>query len=75
MDAREFQESGLLYLANRALHPFGVALAVTREEDGNVRDELDIISTDDPDGFVFAEEDEVEARGRFRAWLRERFAS
>lgn len=72
MTADEFQRSGLLWLANRAIHPFGVAIAVVRNEDGSIQDGLTLIETDDPNGFVFSEEQENECRVRFFDWIRGR---
>lgn len=71
MTGEEFQRSGLLWIANRALHPFGVAVAVTVDEDGSVADELTIETTDDPTGFVFTDADEDEGRRRLAAWIKE----
>lgn len=71
MTGDEFQRSGLLYLANRTLHPFGVALAVTIDEGGSVRDELILVATDDPSGFTFDDQTEAESRHRLAEWLRE----
>lgn len=71
MDAAEFQQSGLLYLANRTLHPYGIALAVTVDAFGKIQDELTLITTDDPNGFVFSEEQENECRARLAKWTRE----
>jgi len=71
MTGEEFQRSGLLYLANRTLHPFGVAIAVTVEDDGTVRDELTLVTTDDPAGFTFSEDAENESRRRLADWIKE----
>lgn len=73
----ELEESGLLWLANRALHPFGVAIAVTQiidEETGekSYDDALMAWSVDDPGGLMFSAESEETCRHKFFAWLASR---
>lgn len=75
MSLEEFHKSGLIWLANRALHPFGVALAVqvvaeegSDPEDGEVLAMWPVRSTD-PLGLIFTEESENDSRGRFFRWL------
>lgn len=71
MTTEEFQKSGLLWLANRAIHPFGIALAVTVDEHGAYDEGVALISTNDPVGFVFDDEQERSGRQRLAAWIRE----
>lgn len=78
---QEFHDAGLIWLANRALHPFGYALSVQAvveaDEHGDwlgparVVEEagLRVVRTTDPLGLVFSEESENRSRGRFFAWL------
>ena len=70
-DLTEFRTSGLLYLANRTLHPFGIAIAAHAEEDGKVS-ALSVVETTDPLGFVYPEQTENEARKRLLTWLARR---
>ncbi len=72
-DLDEFRDSGMLYLANRTLHVFGLALAVMRDDEGKAV-ELYVVETGDPLGLTFAEDQEDEARTRLFAWLRSRLA-
>jgi hypothetical protein len=67
VSGHELEENGLLWLANRALHPFGYAL--TLSADLMTPDELMAVRTDDPSGFEFAPSLEQEGRQRFRAFL------
>lgn len=67
-DLTEFRDSGLLYLANRTLHVFGVALSATVQEDGTVT-EIGVVETSDPLGLTYAAADEDEARTRLFDWL------
>lgn len=69
VDLTEFRDSGLLYLANRALHVYGVALAANRGEDGRTVESLSVVETDDPLGLTFPEEMENDARQRLFSWL------
>lgn len=61
--AQRFLDSGMLWLANRALHPFGWTLGVSAL-DGKVTG-LTLTSTSDPEGFLVPLEDEIESRRRF----------
>lgn len=70
-DLTELRNSGLLFLANRAIHPFGVAIAANVDDDGRVGS-LTAIQTRDPLGFTFPDAAEDEARGRLLVWLRRR---
>jgi hypothetical protein len=73
-DLTELRESGLLYLANRAIHPYGVAISANVDEHGRVTS-LAAIETLDRMGFTFPEAAENEARRRLFKWLEKRFAS
>lgn len=58
MDVSEFREKGYLQELNRRfLHPLGLALSVTIEEDGTERFGELIDHRDDPEGIVFEEVD------------------
>lgn len=70
-DLTEFRDSGLLYLANRTLHVYGIALSAIVQEDGTVS-ELTVVATDDPLGITYDEATEDEARQRLFDWLRRR---
>lgn len=53
--AESMQARGALYAANLALHAFRMALAVNKDDDGNI-DGLALLSgVDDPEGVTFAE--------------------
>jgi hypothetical protein len=70
VSSKAFHENGLLWLVNRALHPYGLALMLVADvEDGEmvVRDDAAFypVSTGDPLGFMFTEEQENESRARF----------
>lgn len=80
VSVKEFHSAGLLWLANRALHPFGYALSIQVVlEDGSAPNYHDpvvveeagirVVRTTDPLGLVFDEASEDECRGRFFAWL------
>lgn len=77
---QEFSDAGLVWLANRALHPFGYALAVAVErQDGEEIDYdnlkviegagLRVVKTTDPLGIVFSEQEEDRSRAKFFRWL------
>lgn len=61
--AQRFFDSGMLWLANRALHPFGWALGVSSA--GGKVTGLTLTLTSDPEGFLVPPEAEIEARRRF----------
>jgi hypothetical protein len=67
-DLTEFRDSGLLYVANRALHVYGIAIAANRAEDGHV-ESLVVVETEDPLGLTFPEDTENEARQRLFSWI------
>jgi hypothetical protein len=77
MDVKEFQENGLLAQANEQFFwPLGLALTVTKLEDGTYSPDL-FIQRVDPYGVIYAgdEPGEREARaGRVEAWLKARMA-
>lgn len=60
-DLRRFGASGLLWFVNTILHPFGFALAIGYNGDGEPL-RIYLFSTDDKEGIVF--DDETNARGR-----------
>lgn len=77
VSVQDFHDAGLLWFANRALHPFGFALMVQAEVDGgtvvvNEDQGLRACRTTDPAGFVFSVAEEDAARLRFFAWMAER---
>ena len=64
-DIREFRESGLLYLVNEQFFwPLGLALAVTRNDDGGYEPTIQVLSTDPPERI---EDPDAELRGRAEA--------
>jgi hypothetical protein len=58
MDIKEFRSLGLLRELNRRfLHPIGLAMAVTIDEDTNEENLGYIIdSRDDPEGFIYSQD-------------------
>jgi len=74
MDPAEFQRLGYLQEVNRQfLHPLGLALAVTVEEDGTTSIGPVYDGRSDPEGFTFAELTETDkAKAEFveREWIR-----
>lgn len=57
MDIKEFRESGLLAELNRAfLHPLGLALEVSIEDDGTEKLGGIWDYRDDPEGMLYSEE-------------------
>lgn len=77
VSVREFHDNGLVWLANRALHPFGYALSVQATVDPDVPGSYEIVEeagvrvvrTTDPLGLMFDEKTEDESREKFFAWL------
>jgi len=62
--AQRFYDEGMVWLANRVLHPFGWAIGVMTDERFRVRGLL-VMRTTDPDGVVMPNVDEIDARRRF----------
>jgi len=61
-----FHEEGMMWLANRALHPFGWAVGIVWDDEKKaVTGFLLQRLLDDPEGIIVDNEHEVEARRRF----------
>lgn len=57
MTIQEFVDRGFLFEVNRrVLHPFGLALEVTKDEDGNMSFGGVWDCQDDPEGIIFDDE-------------------
>lgn len=73
MDLEEFIETGYLLEINRQfLHPLGLAMAISCEEDGTHHIAGIVDSRDDQEGFVFAaldEEDREKAKRVTDLWI------
>jgi len=57
--------SGLLWYVNTMLHPFGMAVAVCFDEDTKEESGLALMSTDDEEGIVFADQQYQSGRQKF----------
>lgn len=67
MGGQEFIESGLLYYVNSTvLWPLGIALAVSRKDDGTYKPKISIIAIEDPEVIVDNGPDEDD-HPRYRA--------
>jgi hypothetical protein len=59
VDLAEFVDCGYLQELNRLfLHPLGLALELTRSDDGHVEFSGILDARDDPEGFVFSDDAE-----------------
>jgi hypothetical protein len=67
IDVREFVESGFLQEVNRrALHPVGLALVITKDDEGNYTGIAGIADyREDPDGIMFADLTTIEANEKY----------
>lgn len=64
----EFRENGLLWLVNRQLQPFGVAIVATYDTDGNLKS----VHPRESDTLGFDPKTEEVAHAKFLAFLRRR---
>lgn len=62
---KQFRNSGMLWLVNRILHPFGSAIAVAFDSETQEPIGLQLFTTTDPEGMEFTVEDNLEMRKRF----------
>jgi hypothetical protein len=62
-------DNGMIWLANRMLHPFGYALGVTLNEHGKVTG-FNLHYSTDPQGVWFGEDLELRGRRKFYAALK-----
>lgn len=73
MDINEFADSGLLFHINRTvLHPLGLALEITVEDDGSARLSGIWDCRDDPEGIAYDEDLLKECMAKYRKYMSER---
>lgn len=68
--AKFLVDTGLLFEINRAvLHPFGVAMAVTLDDDGKYKESFGLLDArDDPEGWVFDDASFAECEAKYAAF-------
>lgn len=62
-------ESGLLWFLNTVLHPFGMAISVEIDGESRVPSGIHLMSTNDPDGIVFHDQQHRGGRQKFIDWF------
>lgn len=70
MDAKEFLDSGLLFQVNKeVLHPLGLAMEVTVEDDGSARLSGIWDCRDDPEGMEYASSTFEHGATKYRKYM------